>query len=430
MRATTLRRSGLLISSALVMALVAENALAGAFALREQSAYYQGLSFAGDATTGPSISSMFWNPATLTGAGPGLTFEAHNSFIVPYSDIEGTYSGNGGGLAPSTVGSGDIASDAWIPASYVAYGVTDDIVFGLGINAPYGLATKPELTWAGQYYSRSSEVFSINVNPSIAYKINEMISVGVGLQAQYIQVRLKTADPFSAGAFTNEVKGDDIGFGVTAGVTVKPIEGTEFGLGFRSAVWHQLEGDLILPNGVPTAPLAPGTYGIEASIATPEMVTFSVKQRITDNIRLLGSVEWTNWSRLGTIDVDSTVNGATLTDLAFNYDDGWFFAIGGEYDWNEHLTLRAGFAYELSPIDTEIRSTRLPDNNRFWLSAGLSYSPMENLTLDLGYSHIIPEETDINIVSGHQDFNPLIGSYVGDVTSHVDIVSASLRYKF
>ncbi|MEP3277340.1 MAG: OmpP1/FadL family transporter [Stappiaceae bacterium] len=429
MKVTTLRRSGLLISTALAFVLVAENAFAGAFALREQSAYYQGLSFAGNATSGPSISSMFWNPASITGAGEGFTFEAHNSFIVPYSDIDGTYSGNGGGLAPSTIGSGDIASDAWIPATYMAYGLTEDIVLGLGINAPYGLATKPQFDWAGQYYSRSSEVFSINVNPTIAYKINEMISVGVGVQAQYLQVRLKTADPFSAGAVTNEVKGDDIAFGVTAGVTATPFAGTEVGLGFRSAVWHQLEGDLVLPRGIPTV-LAAGTYGIDANIATPEMITLSAKQRITDDIRVLGSVEWTNWSRLGEINVDSTANGATLTDLKFNYNDGWFFALGGEYDWNEDLTLRAGFAYEVSPIDTDIRSTRLPDNNRFWLSAGLSYSPMENLSLDLGYSHIIPEETDIEIVPGHQDYDARFGTYVGNVSSHVDILSASLRYSF
>lgn len=414
------------------MALVAENALAGAFALREQSAYYQGLSFAGNGTTGPSISSMFWNPATLTGAGPGITFEAHNSFIIPYSDIDGTFTGAGAPLSlpSSTAGSGDIASDAWIPSTYVSYGITEDIVLGLGINAPYGLATKPDLNWAGQYYSRSSEVFSINVNPSIAYQINEMISVGVGLQAQYLQVRLKTADALSGGARTNELKGDDIAFGVTAGVTVTPIQGTEIGLGFRSAVWHELEGDLIVPSGIPTRGVAAGIYGISANIATPEMITLSAKQRITDNIRVLGSVEWTNWSRLGSVDVVNSSTGTVPTELEFNYDDGWFFSIGGEYDWNEHLTLRAGFAYEISPIDTEIRSTRLPDNNRFWLSAGLSYSPMENLTLDLGYSHIIPEDTDINIVSGHQDFEPLVGSYVGEVDSHVDILSASLRYKF
>ncbi|WP_256372874.1 outer membrane protein transport protein [Breoghania sp. L-A4] len=159
------------------------------------------------------------------------------------------------------------------------------------------------------------------------------------------------------------------------------------------------------------------------------MVTFSVKQRITDQFRVLGTVEWTNWSRLKAPAIISKATGATISTLPFNYDDGWFFALGGEYDWNEQLTLRAGAAYEMSPIDTGIRSLRLPDDDRIWLSAGMTYKPMENLSLDLGYTHIFTaNDTRVNIVAGHQDFAGL--TYTGDVDSSVNIVSAALRYSF
>ncbi|MEM5581992.1 outer membrane protein transport protein [Roseibium sp. AS2] len=401
--------------------MIAGTAHAGGFALREQSAYFQGMSFAGYGTTGGGISSMYWNPASLMGAQQGLTVEAHSSGLFPVSDIDGTLSG--GLLGTSSVGSGDIASDAFIPASYAAYRLNEKLIFGVGINAPFGLSTKPDLNWAGQFYSRSSSVFSLNVNPAIAYQINDMVTVAVGVQVQYLDVSLKSADATSGAGFprSNEIKGDSIGFGVTAGLTVRPFEGTEIGIGYRSGVGHDLEGDLF----------ASGTRSaIGLGVVTPDMVNISAKQRLTDKFRVLGTVEWTNWSRLKSPRAISDATGATLTTLHFNYDDGWFFSLGGEYDFNEKLTLRAGLGYEISPIDEEIRSTRLPDNNRWWLSAGASYNFNQHLSVDLGYTHIIPESTSINIDADHQDYNSTFGTYAADVDSHVNIVSASLRYKF
>ncbi|WP_417685980.1 OmpP1/FadL family transporter [Roseibium sp.] len=421
-----LKKSALFATTAIAASIASSAVFAGAFALREQSAYYQGMSFAGNGTTGPSISSVFWNPATITGAKDGLTVEAHNSFIIPQSEITGSLTG--GALGSSTVSSGEMASDAWIPATYTAYKFNEELYFGLGVNAPFGLATKPDDNWAGRYYSRSSEVFSVNVSPTIGYKFNDMISVGFGAQVQYIQVRLKNANPGAAGANNIELKGDDVGFGVTAGVTIKPMQGTEIGLGYRSAVWHDLEGVFILPTTL-SASLPAGRHNIGVSMSTPEMITLSAKQRITDQFTLLGTVEWTNWSRLEAPKVIRD-DGLYMKSLPFNYEDGWFFSVGGEYAYNDSLTLRAGVAYEKSPIDTAIRSTRLPDNNRWWLSAGATYNFADNLSFDVGYSHLIPEDTDIKIVSGHQDYSATIGNYVGKADAQVDIFSASLRYKW
>ncbi|MEM8702940.1 MAG: OmpP1/FadL family transporter [Pseudomonadota bacterium] len=433
----------LFASTAIAFSIAATAAHAGGFALREQSAYYQGTSFAGNGTTGESISSIFWNPATLTGASHGLSFEAHNAFIAPQSDINGTFTPSGlvsalTGATVSTAPSGDVGSDAWIPATYMSYGLNESWYFGMAINTPFGLSTKPDQSWAGQYYSRSSEVMSINANPVVAYKVNDKLSVALGLQAQWLQVRLKSAYPFSASVTssvpTSEVKGGSLGFGATAGVTIKPFESTEIGVGFRSAVFHELDGHFINPAGLAPIPFSSSRTGIKTNVIMPEMVTLSAKQSVNEKIRLLGTVEWTNWSRLGTAKLDatdgSTTNPTGLPDLHFNYDDGWFFSVGGEYDFNDQVTLRAGVGYELSPIDEDIRSTRLPDNDRLWLSAGATWKPSEHLAFDVGYSHLIPADTEINIVPGHQDYNANIGTYTADVDSQVNIFTASLRYKF
>ncbi len=416
------RKTSVLLSmTAIGVVVAAASAQAGGFALREQSSYYQGMSFAGYGTTGPSISSMFWNPATITGAGEGLTFETHNTLIVPNAEITGTFTPGVLPVPASTAPSGDIGNDAYVPASYTAYKLTDQVFFGVAINAPFGLATKPNQNWAGQFYSRSSKAQSINVTPMIGYKINDMLSVAFGLQLQHFAVSLKSAIPTAPGFPSAVLEGDDIGFGVTAGLTYKPFEGTEIGIGYRSGVSHTLDGSLQTPAA---------TLAIDASLITPDMVNLSVKQRVTDAFRVFGTVEWTNWSRLKSPRVTLQATGATVQTLHFNYNDGWYFALGGEYDVTEDLTMRAGVAYELSPIDDAIRSTRLPDSNRIWLSAGASYRFNEDLSFDLGYTYIHGESANINIGPGHQDYVPAVGTYVGSGDANVNILSASMRYRW
>ncbi|GGB37007.1 long-chain fatty acid transporter [Roseibium aquae] len=421
------KKALLFTSSAVALSLAAGSAFAGGFALREQSSYYQGTSFAGNATSGPSVSSMFWNPAAITGVGEGFTFEAHNSFILPQAELNGTNTVLGTTLPVST---GDIGSDAWVGATYTTYRVNDDVVFGLGVNAPFGLSTKVENpNWAGAGYNRSSKVFSINVNPVVAYQFNDMISVAAGLQFQYVSVRL-TNSAAAPGVFnaSTTLQGDGLGYGVTAGLTLKPFKGTELGVGYRSAVGVDLDGNAFLPAGVPGR-LAPGSYGITTSLVTPDMITVSAKQDITEDVRLLATFEWANWSRLKTPKIDEDTVGQ-ISELPFNYDDGYFLALGAEYDWNDKLTLRAGGAYEWSPINETIRSARLPDNDRIWASLGASYKFNKHMSFDLGYTHIFGTDTNLNVGPGHQDYSATKGSLVADVDSSVDIFSASMRMSF
>ncbi|MFD1696596.1 OmpP1/FadL family transporter [Roseibium aestuarii] len=430
-------KSVLMSASALAVIAAATSAHAGGFALREQSSYYQGMSFAGNGTTGPSISSIFWNPATITGAKDGLTSEAHNSFIIPKGEIKGsnTVPANafGAGTPPvavtTAVDSGDIASDAWIGSNYFGYKLSDQAYLGFALTAPFGLSTKPDdPNWAGAGYNRSSKVFSINANPIAGFKINEMFSVALGAQIQYIDIRLTNAgaSPLS-GVGTTSLAGDSTSVGWTAGVTFTPMQGTELGLGFRSAVAHDLSGSVVLP--VATGGLPAGAYNISTKLITPEIVTLSAKQDVNDKLRVLGTFEWSNWSRLEQPKVLLTdLGNAQLTSLPFNYSDGYFLSLGAEYDFNDKLTLRAGAAYEWSPIDTNVRSARLPDNDRIWVSAGGSYNFNDSLSFDVGYTHIFGTDTELNIVPGHQDYSSTKGTLVGDVEASVDILSASMRY--
>jgi long-chain fatty acid transport protein len=395
-------------------------AQAGAFGLREQSATAQGYSFAGVASGSGSLSSMFWNPATIT-MNPGWQSEWSASLIIPRAEI------NPAPSVPTFVfgGSGDIAQDAFLASGYTSYQFNDMVWVGLSTSAPYGLVTDPRDNWAGQVYSRSSRIFSYNVNPIIGVKVNDWLSVGFGPSLQYFDIRLKRAAAVTPGAPNAILEGDDFGFGFTAGVTLTPFAGTTIGVGYRSQIEHDLDGTLSLPPSA-TLPVV-ARLPINATLKTPDQVTVGISQVVTPSLTLHAGFEWTNWSILKTPNVIGPA-GAVVTTIPLNYDDGFFYSIGADYKLNDQWTLRAGLAYEQSPIDTQIRSTRLPDNDRIWVSLGAGYQWNDKLSFDVAYSHLFTRETDIRILPGHQDYAGL--PFVADVDASVDIVSVAVRYRW
>jgi long-chain fatty acid transport protein len=396
-------------------------AQAGGFAIREQSATAQGYSFAGAASGSGGLSSMFWNPATITMA-PGWHSEWHLSLIVPRVDINplpGT---------PTAIfgSSGDIGQDAIVPTGFSSYQINDRFWVGVSSSAPYGLVTDPRQNWAGQIYSRSSKVFSLNVNPIVGVKVNDWLSLAVGPSLQYFDIRLKSAVTPAPNAPSAILEGDDIGFGFTAGATITPFAGTTLGIGYRSRIDHELEGTFSIPAGVGGVPVN-RQIPINADLTTPDQVTIGLSQMITPALTVHLGFEWTNWSILEEPLVLGP-GGAVVRTLPLNYDDGFFYSAGFDYKLNNQWTLRAGVAYEESPIDTEIRSTRLPDNDRIWLSVGAGYQWSDKLSFDIAYTHIFTKETDIRITPGHQDY--LGVPFLADVDATVDIVSVGLRYRW
>lgn len=401
--------------SATALAASSGAALAGGFGLREQSATAQGMSFAGAASGSGGLSSMFWNPATVTMA-PGFQGEWHAAIIVPQSEINP--------LPPTPTlafgGSGDIGVDAVLPTSYKSYQVNDRLWLGLSTTAPYGLVTDPNQNWAGQVYSRSSMIFSANANAIVGYRVTDWLSVGGGPTLQYFKTRLKrTATPLPT-ASSAILEGEDFGVGFTLGATLTPFAGTTIGVGFRSAVDHELDGDLTTPAGL--------VIPVKAKLTTPEQVTVGISHAFNDRFSVHAGFEWVNWSRLTNSAVVGPTGPIASANLKLNYDDGFYYSLGAEYRFDPSWTFRAGVGYEQSPIDTDVRSTRLPDNDRFWASLGATYRWSERLSLDVAYTHIVVADTKIAIVPGQQDYVGL--PFVADVDSNVNILSFALRYRF
>src|SRR5690606_16396660 len=162
---------------------------AGGFAVREQSAMFLGTAFAGSAAGG-DIASIFWNSAA-TAALPGCNASSSYSLIIGRSDEMADFGlfATGTVVPPGVTAPGleptatDVGTDVLVPASYLACQLSDKLFAGVGLNSPFGLLTKPDdLNWAGSPIAVTSKVFSANLNPTLAYRLTPVLTVGVGLQ--------------------------------------------------------------------------------------------------------------------------------------------------------------------------------------------------------------------------------------------------------
>jgi long-chain fatty acid transport protein len=414
-----------------VLAIATAQANAGALAIREQSPYGQGTSFAGVAAGG-ALSSMFWNPAVMTQF-QGIVTESAVSGIFSYASHTphpGTTPVDLGALGYP--GASNSLPAALVPGSYYSYQLNPNLWLGLSINAPFGLSVNLPDRWAGRDYGTGAgNLKSYNATPSIAYRINDWISVGAGVQIQYASLVFQQGIGATPGD-NAVIKANGWGYGFTAGVTLTPTPTTMVGIGWRSRIDQDFEGTLALSTFHPFTT----TGSVNTTVKAPDIVSLGIRQRIDANWTVMGTVEWSNWSRIGT-SVWTVPNGSAATVLTspvkfpFQYDDGWFFSVGTEYRWSDRLQLRAGVGYELSPISDSVRMPVIPDNDRLWASVGATWQLFRGIHFDLAYTHIWVKDAPVNIsaASGNPWFNGVV-NYNGTVNGHADIISGALVVPF
>ncbi|HET9272693.1 MAG TPA: OmpP1/FadL family transporter [Methyloceanibacter sp.] len=418
---------------------------AGGFGVREQSASGLGAAFAGIAA-GSSLSSIFWNPAAVSLA-QELEAEIDGALILPDTHISGAASLEPEPPLPPPFptsiplsfldsNGGDFAGPTFVPAFYAGAPLRGGWSVGFGFNGPFGVTTEPDNdNWAGKFEGRTSRLKTYNFNPVASYAVTPALTLGVGAQIEFADVTLKSAYPGIGGLAGRNpnavIDGDDYGFGYTLGALWRPTDATSVGLGFRSSIEHSLDGKASVA-GVKSL----GNAKVSAELELPEIATLSLRQKTGQRLTLLGTVEWTNWSDLDRVVVKArttnpalgAVSGAPLTELLFQWHDGWFFSGGGEFALNDRATLRAGVAWEQSPIRhaTE-RLTRVADSDRVWLSVGASYSLGPGTSLDVAYAHVFFDDGAIDRATEI----PGAGSIhlLAEAEQELDIVAVSLRMK-
>jgi len=425
---------------ALLMALGASQVHAAGFNLLEQNASGLGNAYAGSAAIADNASTIYFNPAGMTQL-PGGNFSAGFNAIKPtfkFSDDGSTLPlGLTGGVPrPATGGEGgDAGKWAAVPNIYLSYQIHPQWWLGLGVGAPFGLTTEYEEGWVGRYHSEKFAIETININPSVAYKVNDQLSLGLGVNWMHIDADYRLATPAGFHPLLGpldldtRVKMKGEAWGWNAGILYQATPSTRLGLSYRSQVKITPDGTTKLSNrNIPPGLPAPNfNWDAEATIKLPDTAIFSVVHDLNTRWQLLADISWTGWSSIPHLEIENSGAGAQNSDLKLNFKDSWRVALGANYHYNEQWTLKGGVAWDQSPVrDENYRPTSLPDSDRYWVSIGAQYRPTKNATLDFGYTHLFLKNTDINNDSDLAKRGLVRGTY----KNSGDILGVQFSYRF
>lgn len=382
---------------ALLLAIFSGAASAAAFQLWEQNASGLATAYAGSAAVADNASTVFFNPA-------GMTQLKGGQLSVGVAAVGPSYKFNNQGSTGTGGNGGDAGSWAAVPNAYMSWQLTPNLFLGFGISAPFGLATEyKDANWVGRFQAIKSEIKTVNYNPSLAYRVNDKVSLGFGVNYQTIDAELTSAG--------SQLKGDDTAWGWNAGALFTLSPAMRVGVSYRSAINYTLEGH------------ANGAVPVRADVKLPDTFILSVWQQVSDNWEAMGDLSYTRWNTLQSLNVISRNSGAQLTSESFNYDNSWRFAWGAAYKSSDALKLKFGIAYDRTPVSNVDRSARVPDNDRVWFSLGGQWNAGKAGKIDLGYAYLYVKDPSIEQTKGA---NTLRGSY--DAGAHVVGLQYSLGF--
>ena len=425
----------------LVASVFASQAYAAGFQLSEQSSIQMGRAMAGAGVMGDDLSAVHYNPAGMTLL-EGTRIQATGTWVA----VNAEYKGDKSGATENGRKKGQL-----IPAGFITHQLNDQVWLGLGLTVPYGMGTDFDRNWEGAERGNKSTILTFDINPNVAWKINEKFSVGGGLSLQYAKAKLgmgkqKLPMPGNHYAMNSTVEGDSWAWGWNVGLMFRPVETVRLGVAYRSHIAHNAEGETtidtnkLLAGNPETAGIAGQTFisDMKVRIKTPDTLTFSAAWDATQDLTLSATARWSKWSNFDTLTIENSgfhggnsplANGAmsqmAATSQVHNkWDDTWFFSLGADYRLNEQLTVRGGVAYDQGPVDNAYRMAVIPDTDRVWVSGGASYKFNKNMTFDIGATYITGVgDTDLYDASGKKRIGEFksLDSY---------IVSAQMQYLF
>lgn len=435
---TKFRKAALAAAVAGTFAGASTGVQAAAFGLIEQSGSGMGNAYAGAAATAEDASTVFFNPAGMSRLdGSQAAIAAH---VI---NVSAKFSGTGSlpaNMSAATLGGtgGNAGGTAVVPNLYAVMPFGDRMHFGLGVNVPFGLTTEYDDDWLGRFQGIKSELMSLNVNPSISYKLSDAVSIGGGINYQKTDVTLTSAVVLGLNTEgRTKLEAEDDGWGWNVGVLFQAGPATRVGLSYRSAIEYDLEGDVTTTFGGAVVGGASGPA--KAEVTFPDTFSASMVHAVNDRLELLGDVSFTRWSELDEVRVVNTTNGTLREVFVFDFDDSWRVSVGANYKYSDTWTLKAGVAYDQTPVkNASTRTVRLPDQDRTWLALGAQRKVGANGRLDLGYAHLFIKDADINHTRSQQspgNFTPTpqpatASTVTGTYKGSVDIISLQYTHSF
>ncbi|MBU0859578.1 MAG: OmpP1/FadL family transporter, partial [Alphaproteobacteria bacterium] len=393
---------------------------AAGFYLQEQSVSAMGAAYAGAAAVGRDPSTIYYNPAGMTQL-PGGQIHIGGNYLHPRANFDNNGSTLGGGAIAGT-DSDDPIDATIIPNLYYSQQLNEMTWLGIGVSVPFGLSSEFDSTWIGRYDSIKSDLQTINIQPSVAFKVNDWLSIGGGMDVQLVNAELTSAVTNGVTEGRSKLEGDDYTIGWNIGVTLKPTSTTTIGLHHRSGINHTLDGRIVVTGVGANNTDQPGT----ANLDLPSISSIGIAQDVTERLTLLGQVTHFEWSSFQSITAILDVNGAIASAVPQAYSDTTNFSIGAEYDWNPNLTVRVGYQYDETPTNDTFRTTRTPDGDRNWFTGGATYDLNEKFTLDFSGAYIVLDDENVNVLRN----NGVARVNVDRNDSWIGIAAVGLTYKF
>jgi long-chain fatty acid transport protein len=367
---------------------------AAGFAIYVQGVSGIGNAYAGAAAAPEDATTVWWNPAGMAWLPQGKHLAGSLAFISPSAKFS-----DAGSSAPPGRPLGDTTDDAGhrarIPNVFFVMDLAPQWHFGLGVSSPFGLKTEYEPTWLGRFQGITSELKTVNFNPSVAYRASAATSVGLGLNYMRGEIDFLSAVNLGAAEAQNRttLEGDAWGFNVGAITRITPA--LRLGVHYRSSLKFNLDGDTAF-----TAPAPSSLNGkVKLDADTPDTVAFSSAYRVGEDVELLADATWWHWSkvdRLPIIRTDGSAAGSTFDTIILDFKDTWRLSAGANWKLGGPWALKAGIAYDQAPVRRpETRTVRLPDSDRYWLTGGLQYRASMKSVVDVAYSFVKAKDADI-----------------------------------
>jgi len=428
---TRILTTGALTGALLAMlAVSAAPASAAGFLVRENSAEAVATSYAGNGSRASGPDTVFSNPAGMTHLNAD-GFELGASIILPSS----TFSGSARQATPvgpvplSGNNGGDSGRTALIPNLYGVVRVMPDVSVGIAITAPFGNSSEYDPSWIGRYLGTKTMATSADINPAVAWKINDTWSVGAGFSAQYLKLDVTQGINQTAifGAPAPDAflrfNAHDWAYGYNFGV-LADFGGTRVGLTYRSNVDHRIEGSLNFTGASPVLGLVNGPANAAAKL--PSTTTLSITSDVTSDFTLSADVQYSHWSLFKDVTIQSA--NPPFANIQ-GYRDAWMVAVGGIYRVSPRLALKAGIAFDQTPITSRYRAVTLPDTDRYLLGVGAEVRMTDSITVEGAYGHSFAFNNP-NMNSSVNNTDPITHSATlnGRYDINVDIVALTFRY--
>ncbi len=391
----------------------AAQGFAAGFGLYEASARGNAMGGALVGATGDA-SANYFNAANLTELG-GTHTMAGVTLVHPVLDI--TANGDKNNL-----------DSGWFypPHLYASQQLTERWFTGFGVYTEYGLGTRYDRDWPLNWSSTKTTLETLTVNPNLAYKVNERLSLGAGFRAMYLDF-YHTKTPYQRdavgalpaplpplpvyGSMRTKLEGDSWGYGYNLGISYKITDNLDAGFVYRSSVRHTVKGDIDVQSSADTAlpvpipnPLPYGSASARGEIELPPSWTAGLNYRPIDRLLLGFAATYTEWSSYD--DLTMTF-GPTLANSAKlrrsseekNWNDVWRLGIGADYLLTERWSVQCGYVYDMDPISKNNTDTMLPPGDRHIVSAGVGYA-VQTWTVHASYGLILMKSCERTVGNG------------------------------